>query len=87
MFLQRYTFEQFYAADEAGFQYNVYSDKRGLQLTFSGFNEKLEFLIDNVTKLMANFSTSMEEIYFQDLKKAFKTKCYGRLIGTGSLSQ
>lgn len=85
--MDRYTYENFYAADEAGFQYNVSSDKKGLQLVFSGYNEKLEMLIDSVTKLMANFSTSMEEVFFQDLKKAFKTKCYGRLIGTGSLTQ
>ncbi|CAO1404402.1 unnamed protein product [Diamesa tonsa] len=87
IFLDRYTYENFYAADEAGFTYTVTSDKKGLQLTFSGYNEKLEMLIDSVTKLMANFCTSMEEAYFQDLKKAFKTKSYGYLIGTGSLSQ
>ena len=85
--MDRYTYENFYSADEAGFTYNVTSDRKGLQLLFSGYNEKLELLIDSVTKLMANFCTLMEEAYFEDLKKAFKTKSYGYLIGTGSLSQ
>ena len=76
-----------YAADEAGFQYSVVSDKKGLTLYFFGFNEKLEFLIDSVTKLMANFSTSMEEVFFLDLKKSFKSKCYGDLIRTENMSQ
>ncbi|CAO1403706.1 unnamed protein product [Diamesa serratosioi] len=86
MFLDRYTYEYFYPAEEAGFQFDVSTDKNGLQLNFTGFNEKLEMLIDSVTKLMTNCNTLMEEVFFQDLKKAFKTKCYGNLISSGSLS-
>ena len=82
MFLERYTHEYLYPAYEAGLKYFDNSDTKGLHLNFSGFNEKLEVLIDSVTKLMANFSTSMEEEFFLDIKKSFKTKCYGHIIDT-----
>ena len=47
--------EEFYDADLAGLYYRINSNTYGVVVSFSGFNEKMSVLVENIFEKLASF--------------------------------
>jgi nardilysin len=70
--MNRFIDEELSAATEAGYDFFLqYSDNRMI-LLFSGYNEKLEIVIDKFTKMLKKFNELLDESVFNVYKKNMK---------------
>lgn len=64
-----YLDQKLYSAKKASLKHEVQLIDQELQIMFSGYNEKLEQIVDIVTKEMKDCAAVMDEKLFENIKK------------------
>lgn len=79
--------QKLYSAKKASLNYEVKSLNQELELIFEGFSEKLEQIVDIVTKKMKNYNSFMNETLFENIKKHYSQSTYTSALETDELSK
>lgn len=64
-----YLDQKLYSAEKASLKYKVKLIDQELHIMFSGYSEKLEQIVDIVTKEMKDYAAVMDEKIFENIKK------------------
>lgn len=82
MCVKNYLTEKLYPATLVGYSYKLNSVETGLILRLSGFNEKLQLIVDLITKAMKNIDGILDKHVFDTFKKELRKNCYNYLINS-----
>lgn len=84
MCIKNFLSEKLYPATLAGYSYKLNSVDDGLVLRLSGFNEKLPFIVDIITKEM---SRAISKSAFETFKKELRKNCHNCLMDLNMLNE
>lgn len=76
-----------YPASSAGLEMFCSASKNGLQLSFSGYNEKLNLLVDIVSRKLTTAVDTLEESVFEVLRADLKKDCFNKLVSVESFGR
>lgn len=84
MCVKNFLSEKLYPATLAGYSYKLNSVDSGLILRLSGFNEKLQLILDIIVKEMKK---TISKCTFETFKKELKKNCYNCMIDLNILNE
>lgn len=76
MLIEHVMNNELYAAKQANYEINFSAKSRGIELSFSGYNEKIDQVLKVILKKMDEFEDLLTESAFETYKKELKHDCH-----------
>lgn len=79
-------YQKLYSAKKASLNYEVKLLNQELELVFDGFSDKIEQIVDILTKEMKNYNSFMNERMFENIKKHYNEEKYTTVLEADQIS-
>jgi secreted Zn-dependent insulinase-like peptidase len=76
MLIEHIMNDDLYAAKQANYEIDVSAKSRGIELSITGYNEKIDIVLEVILKKMSEFEDLLSESAFDTYKKELKHDCH-----------